>query len=151
MTQSSDLLTLSIKQALYYCLHRQLARLLPVLSHDRQISRQVILARGAVVWFMSTAIVLVVLIRILDWGLPAPGSNDMPSPLAYFGLIIFLIFFVFEYVARIWTATEAHPDIHEDEEGSLEADIASHHYRFGYIFSFMGSVDLLVIASLTYA
>jgi hypothetical protein len=46
MIQSSGLLTLSIKQALYYCLHRQLARLSPVLSHDRQISKQVILAKG---------------------------------------------------------------------------------------------------------
>ena len=151
MTQSSGLLTLSIKQALYYCLHRQLARLSPVLSHDRQISKQVILARGAIVWFMCIAIVLLVLMRIVDWGLPAPGSTDIPSPLAHFGLILFLIFFVFEYLVRIWTATEAHPDIQEDEAGELEADIASHHYRFGYIFSFMGAVDLLVIASLTYA
>jgi ABC-type multidrug transport system fused ATPase/permease subunit len=134
MIQSSGLLTLSIKQALYYCLHRQLARLSPVLSHDRQISRQVILARGAVVSFMCTAIVLLVLMRILDWGLPVPGSTDIPSPLAHFGLILFLIFFVFEYVVRIYTATEAHPDIQEDEEGELEADIASNHYRFSYIF-----------------
>ena len=151
MAQSSNLLILSIKQALYYCLHRHLARLSPVLSHDRQISRQVILARGGMVWLMCTVIVLLVLMRIVDWGLPVPGSTDVPSPLAHFGLILFLIFFVFEYVARIWTATEVHPDIHEDEEGGLEADIASHHYRFGYIFSFMGAVDLLVIGSLVYA
>jgi len=151
MTQSSGLLTLSVKQSLYYCLHRHLARLSPVLPHDRQIPRPVILARGAMVWLMCTVIVLLVLMRIVDWGLPAPGSTDVPSPLAHFGLILFLIFFVFEYVARIWTATEAHPDIHEDEEGDLEADIASHHYRFGYIFSFMGAVDLLVIGSLAYA
>ena len=86
---------------------------------------------------MCIAIVLLVLMRIVDWGLPAPGSTDLPSPLAHFGLILFLIFFIFEYVVRIWIATEAHPDIQEDEVGELEADIASNHYRFGYIFSFM--------------
>ena len=68
MTQSSGLLTLSIRQAMYYCLHRQLAQLSPVLSHDRQLSRRVIFARAALVAFMCTAIVLLVLMRILDWG-----------------------------------------------------------------------------------
>ena len=150
MTQSSGLLTLSIRQAMYYCLHRQLAQLSPVLSHDRQLSRRVIFARAALVGFMCTAIVLLVLMRILDWGLPAPGADDMPSPLAHLGLVIFLLFFIFEYIARIWTATEAHPDGQEDEEEHL-ADIASNHYRLGYAFSFMGVIDLLVIGSLAYA
>ena len=95
MTQSNGLLTLSIKQALYYCLHKHLACLSPVLSHDRQISRQVILARGAMVWLMCIVIVLLVLMRIVDWGLPEPGSTDVLSPLAHFGLILFLIFFCF--------------------------------------------------------
>ena len=150
MTQSSGLLTLSLRQALYYSLHRQLAQLSPVLSHDRQLSRGVIFGRAAFVGFMCTAIVLLVLMRILDWGLPAPGTADMPDPLAHLGLIIFLLFFIFEYIARIWTAPEAHPDIQEDEEEYL-ADIASHHYRLGYAFSFMGVMDLLVIGSLAYA
>lgn len=150
MTKSSGLLTLSIRQAMYYCLHRQLAQLSPVLSHDRQLSRRVIFARAALVAFMCTAIVLLVLMRILDWGLPAPGADDMPSPLAHIGLLIFLLFFIFEYIARIWTATEAHPDTQEDEEEHL-ADVASHHYRLGYIFSFMGVIDLLVVGSLAYA
>jgi voltage-gated potassium channel len=150
MTQSSGLLTLSIRQTLYYCLHRQLAHLSPVLSHDRQLSRGVIFARAAFVAFMCTAIVLLVLMRILDWGLPAPGTDDMPSPLAHLGLTIFLLFFILEYIARIWTATEAHPDMQEDEEEHL-ADIASHHYRLSYVFSFMGVMDLLVIGSLAYA
>lgn len=150
MTQSSGLLNLSLRQTLYYCLHRQLAQLSPVLSHDRQLSRQVIFGRAAFVGFMCTAIVLLVLMRILDWGLPVPGTTDMPSPLAHLGLIIFLFFFIFEYIVRIWTATEAHPDMQEDEEEHL-ADIASHHYRLGYVFSFMGVMDLLVIGSLAYA
>ena len=150
MTQSSGLLSLSIRQAMYYCLHRQLAQLSPVLSHDRQLSRRVIFSRAALVGFMCTAIVLLVLMRILDWGLPTPGTADTPSPLAHLGLVIFLLFFIFEYIARIWTATEAHPDGQEDEEEHL-ADIASNHYRLGYAFSFMGAIDLLVVGSLAYA
>ena len=150
MTHSSTLLKLSLRQVLYYCLHGHLTGLSPVLSHDRQLSRQVIWARAVCVWLICTATVFLVLMRIIDWGLPAPGSSEAPSPWGYAGLLAFLGIFIAEYGARIWTAIEAHPDTHEDQE-ELLADIASHHYRLGYIFSFMGIVDLLVIASLSFS
>ena len=150
MAQSNPLLKISLRQAFFYCLHGYLTNLSPVLSHDRQLSRKVIWARYACVCLICLATTLLVLMRIVDWGLPTPGTSEVPSTWAYVSLLTFLIIFIAEYGARIWTATEAHPDMHEDQEELLD-DIASHHYRLNYIFSFLGFVDVSVIASLIFS
>jgi voltage-gated potassium channel len=151
MSSKSNFLVLSLRQIFYYGMHGTLPNLSPVLSHDRQIAKPALLGRHLIVFLICLSIILMVSMRILDWGLPSP--NDAGEGLqrwAHVALLAFLFLFVLEYLVRFWTATEAHPDFHDDAE-ELESDIASHHYRLSYVFSFMGMIDLLVIASLVYS
>lgn len=137
---------LNPRQITYYALNNSLPAYDSNYSFAVQISNQYGKLSKTIANIITVAILSMVIFRILEsqlWELT--GLPNLEKIL----LILLLSIFTIEYLGRLWSAPESCADFPEEGVDYSEY-LASHHYRFYYVVSFLGIIDLLVILSILY-
>jgi len=135
---------LSPRQITYYALNNTLPAYDSNYSFAARITNQYGKLGKLVAQIITVAILFMTIFRILEgqlWELT--GLPNLEKIL----LILLLSIFTTEYLGRLWSAPENCTDLPEETDDFREY-IADHHYRFYYVISFLGIIDLLVILSI---
>jgi len=135
---------LSPRQITYYALNNSLPAHDSNYSFAARITNQYGKLGKLVAQIITVAILSMTIFRILEgqlWELT--GLPNLEKIL----LILLLSIFTTEYLGRLWSAPENCTDLPEETDDFREY-VADHHYRFYYVISFLGIIDLLVILSI---
>jgi len=135
---------LSPRQITYYALNNSLPAYDSNYSFAARITNQYGKLGKLVAQIITVAILFMTIFRILEgqlWELT--GLPNLEKIL----LILLLSIFTTEYLGRLWSAPENCTDLPEETDDFREY-VADHHYRFYYVISFLGIIDLLVILSI---
>jgi len=135
---------LSPRQITYYALNNTLPAYDSNYSFAARITNQYGKLGKLVAQIITVAILSMTIFRILEgqlWELT--GLPNLEKIL----LILLLSIFTTEYLGRLWSAPENCTDLPEETDDFREY-VADHHYRFYYVISFLGIIDLLVILSI---
>ncbi|MBJ7380282.1 MAG: ion transporter [Polynucleobacter sp.] len=135
---------LSPRQITYYALNNSLPAYDSNYSFAARITNQYGKLGKLVAQIITVAILSMTIFRILEgqlWELT--GLPNLEKIL----LILLLSIFTTEYLGRLWSAPENCTDLPEETDDFREY-VADHHYRFYYVISFLGIIDLLVILSI---
>jgi voltage-gated potassium channel len=143
ISQSSPI-RLNPRQITYYALNNTLPAYDSNYGLAVRISNQYGKLSKLVAHIIVVAILFMVSFRVLEnqlWELT--GLPNLEKIL----LILLLSIFTIEYLGRLWSAPENCTDL-PDEVDDFKEYVADHHYRFYYLISFLGIIDLLVILSI---
>jgi voltage-gated potassium channel len=135
---------LSPRQITYYALNNTLPAYDSNYGFAVRITNQYGKLSKLVAQIITVAILAMAIFRILEgqlWELT--GLPNLEKIL----LILLLSIFTTEYLGRLWSAPENCTDLPEETDDFREY-VADHHYRFYYVISFLGIIDLLVILSI---
>ena len=137
---------LTPRQITYYALNNTLPAYDSNYSFAVRIANQYGKLSKLIARILTVAILSMAIVRILEsqlWELT--GIPSLEKVL----LIILLSIFTIEYLGRLWSAPESCSDLAEESDDDREHE-ADHHYRFHYVISLLGIIDLLVILSILY-
>ena len=135
---------LTPRQITYYALNSALPALDSNYSFTVRIANQYGKLSKLIAHILTVAILSMAILRIIEsqlWELT--GLPNLEKIL----LLILLSIFTIEYLGRVWSAPESCTDLPEDGDDfrEYESDLR---YRFYYVISFLGIIDLLVILSI---
>jgi len=137
---------LTPRQITYYALNNTLPAYDSNYSFAVRIANQYGKLSKLIARILTVAILSMAIVRILEsqlWELT--GIPSLEKVL----LIILLSIFTIEYLGRLWSAPESCSDLAEESDDVREHE-TDHHYRFHYVISLLGIIDLLVILSILY-
>ena len=135
---------LTPRQITYYALNNTLPAYDSNYSFAVRIANQYGKLSKLIARTLTAAILSMAIFRILEselWELT--GLPNLEKIL----LIILLSIFTIEYLGRIWSAPESCTNLPEENDDVREYE-TDHHYRFHYVISLLGIIDLLVIFSI---
>ena len=135
---------LNARQIAYYILNNNLPAYDSNYSLASMIKSQYGRLSKLVANIIIFAILSMVIFRILEnqlWELM--GLPNLEKVLLFLLLTIFTV----EYLGRVWSAPENSTDLPEEADDFREY-ASEHYYRFYYVVSFIGVIDLVVILSL---
>ena len=145
-TSQSPSFRLSPRQIAYYAINNNL----PVYDSNYSLTLRIAKKFGnlskLIAYIIIVAILSMAIFRILEnqlW-----EFTGLPN-LEIFLLNLLLLIFTIEYFGRVWSAPENCLDLPEERDYLIEHK-NNLRYRFYYVTSFLGIIDLLVVLSIFY-